>query len=61
MPPLAWSTVLPIAAVVAVAQLVAAAVGSGYWFDEVYMLWLCTGGREPWAAFWPQLRHLTVS
>ena len=38
MPPLAWSVVLPIAAVVAVAQLVAAAVGGGYWFDEVYML-----------------------
>jgi hypothetical protein len=30
--------VLPIAAAVAVAQLVAAAVGGGYWFDEVYML-----------------------
>ncbi len=24
-------------------------------------VWLCTGRREPWAAFWPQLRHLTVS
>jgi hypothetical protein len=30
--------VLSIAAAVAVAQLVAAAVGGGYWFDEVYML-----------------------
>jgi 4-amino-4-deoxy-L-arabinose transferase-like glycosyltransferase len=30
--------VLLIAGVVAAAQLVAAAVGSGYWFDEVYML-----------------------
>ena len=29
---------LSIAAAVAVAQLVAAAVGGGYWFDEVYML-----------------------
>jgi hypothetical protein len=24
-------------------------------------VWLCTGRREPWASFWPQLRHLTVS
>jgi hypothetical protein len=30
--------VLPIAAAVGVAQLVAAVVGGGYWFDEVYML-----------------------
>jgi len=30
--------VLSIAAAVAVAQLIAAAVGGGYWFDEVYML-----------------------
>jgi len=24
-------------------------------------VWLCTGRREPWASFCPQLRHLTVS
>jgi len=30
--------VLSIAVAVAVAQLIAAAVGGGYWFDEVYML-----------------------
>ena len=35
--PVAWPAVSAVAAVVAVAQLVAAARG-GYWFDEVYML-----------------------
>ncbi|MBL8928352.1 MAG: glycosyltransferase family 39 protein [Pseudonocardia sp.] len=24
-------------------------------------VWLCTGRREPWASFWPRLRHLTVT
>ena len=24
-------------------------------------VWLCSGRREPWVSFWPQLRHLTVS
>lgn len=34
----AYRLVLPIAAVVGIAQTVAAIVGGDYWFDEVYML-----------------------
>ena len=36
--PFAASLVLPVATVVAVAHLIAAAAGRQYWFDEVYML-----------------------